>query len=84
MEGAGTASGDAGAVTVFGGSVCAEGRAQPIENVSPAATIKLHCRTKLVFIFVSLWLRARILVVERSLILHYRLAFSTDYSGRAN
>src|SRR5688572_24111595 len=64
---------DTGAATVRGCSGWAEGRAQPSEKISPAATNRLHCRAKLVFICLS-FVAPHIVGCGERLNLHYRLA----------
>src|ERR1051325_1116412 len=80
-----TTIGAAGATTVRGCSDCAEGRAQPRKNISPAANPRLHFRARLVFIkafFVAA--RLALATAAAELNIHYRLAFSIGYSGGTN
>jgi len=80
-----TANGAAGAITVLGCSDCAEGRAQPIKNTSPAANPRLHFRAMLVFIkafFVAASLALATAAAELNI--HYRLGFFISYSGTVN
>src|ERR1043166_6171066 len=66
-----------GATIALGCSGCADGRAQPRKNASPAANPRLICRTE--FLFIKLFLLAPECVLSGSAVLMIHLSTSVLY-----